>query len=157
MRYLIIIFCIVAFFGCSSRKTVSTTTVTTEKDSTYVREIPRNMEVKIERDTVTITEYIECDSVTNKPKPMKIEKHSTRASIDINIDQDGKITATSECDSLNAIIEVKDREIYRLTLKETKETTVTEKGRVFPWWGWLLVGFLLGVICMLILKVYLRI
>lgn len=156
MRYLIIIFSIVALFSCS-RKTVSTTSVTTEKDSTYVKEISRDVEVKIERDTVTITEFIECDSVTNKPKPIKIKKSSTRASINIDISSDGKLTATSECDSLNAIIEVKDREIHRLTQKETKETTITDKTRRFPWWGFLLIGFLLGVIVMLVLKAHLRI
>lgn len=156
MKYLITILSIVVLFGCS-RKTVSTTSVTTVKDSTYVKEVPREVEIIIERDTVTVTEYIECDSVTNKPKPMKIKKSSTRASIDINISADGKLIATSECDSLNALIEVRDREIHRLTQKETKETTTTVKGRIIPWWGWMLFGFLLGIIAMLILKAYLRI
>lgn len=156
MKYLITILAIVVLFGCS-RKTVSTTSITTEKDSTYVKETPRDVEVKIQRDTVTITEYIECDSVTNKPKPISIKKTSTRASIKIDIAPDGQLTATSGCDSLKTIIQALDKEIHRVTQKETKETTVTDKGRVFPWWGWLLVGFLLGIIVMLILKVYLRI
>ena len=120
MRYLIAISLLIAFASCSKKLT---TTITVVKDSIIVKEVPRLVEVKIPGDTVTVTEYIECDSLTNKPKPKKIQATTGRAFTSDEVKADGTLTATGGCDSLSQLIEVKDREISRLRSEKTDTHT----------------------------------
>lgn len=105
--------------GCSRKAAPSTTTEVT--DSIHVREVPRFFEVKIPGDTVTVVEYIECDSVTNKPKPFTIKSKSKRASIVVNVDKNGLLTSTGVCDSLQQVIQAMDKEIFRLRIEKSKK------------------------------------
>lgn len=107
--------------GCG-RKVVPS--ITTEvSDSVHVKEVTRFVPVPIPGDTVTVERLIECDSVTNKPKPFNIKKKSKHASVVLTVDSAGMLTSTGVCDSLNKVIKAKDTEIYRL--KSTKTATTT--------------------------------
>lgn len=108
--------------GCGRKVTPSTSTIV--KDSIYVKEVPRYVEVKIPGDTVTITEVIECDSVTNKPKAFERKEKSGRATLKVELTDQGQLTATSECDSLLEVIKVLDKEIFHLKHESKKETIV---------------------------------
>lgn len=122
--------------GCG-RKVVPS--ITTEvSDSVLVREVPRFIPVPIPGDTVEIERLVECDSVTNKPKPFAVTKKATRASLQVSIDTAGRLQSKAICDSLQKIVEAKDREIRRIR----KEKTVIEKpvyvttgfDRFCRWW-----------------------
>lgn len=108
--------------GCSRKVTSSTTTEVT--DSVYVKEVPRFIEILIPGDTVEIERMVECDSVTNKPKPFTVRKKSKTASLTVGIDSQGRLTGTGVCDSLQKIIEAKDKEITRIRKEKTKEVIV---------------------------------
>jgi len=116
---------VIVVVGCG-RKAVPTTSIKSEvHDSVITKEVTRFVAVKLPGDTVTITDYIECDSITNKPLPKKINAHGARAKIAITINSSGLITGTGGCDSIKAVVEAKDKLIYQLrienkTLNETK-------------------------------------
>lgn len=120
--------------GCG-RKVVPS--ITTEvSDSILVKEVPRFIPVPVPGDTVEIERMVDCDSVTNKPKPFSIKKKSTRASLTVSIDNTGKLHSTAICDSLQKVVEAKDREIYRLR-KETTKIPVyvtSEFDNFCRWW-----------------------
>lgn len=123
--------------GCSRKVTSTTTEVT---DSVHVREVPRFITITEPGDTVVLERMIECDSITNKPKPFTTSKKSGRASVTLSVDESGKLTSTNVYDSLHKVIKVMDKEIYRLKHTKQRETvTVTEyKKRSFDsftnWW-----------------------
>jgi len=119
MMVLLIVVC-----GCS-RKGHTTATTTEVTDSTHTKEIVRYVEVMIPGETVTIEKLIECDSVTNKPRPFTIEKNSGRAGLTLIVDSSGRLTGTGECDSLKRLVEARDKEILRLKSK-TKTEVKTE-------------------------------
>ena len=105
--------------GCKSPKVI-THTETVIKDTTIVREIPREIIVTEPADTSIVITKIECDSVTNKPVPVHRSSRSDRAGIEISLDSTGVLEGIATCDSLNKVIEAKDREIT--TLRDTKST-----------------------------------
>lgn len=107
--------------GCGRKVVPSTTTEVS--DSVLVREVPRFIPVPIPGDTVEVERLVECDSATNKPKPFTVTKKATRASLKVSIDTAGRLSSTGICDSMQKVVEAKDREIYRLR----QEKTVTEK------------------------------
>lgn len=111
--------------GCN-RKIVSSTT-TKVRDSLIVKEVPRIVTVTIPGDTVTVKEYIECDSITNKPKPKEFKSGNGRAKVSVMIADDGSLTATGGCDSLQRAIEVRDKIIEKFHSEEKNELkTVVE-------------------------------
>lgn len=122
--------------GCARKGVPSTTTEVS--DSIHVKEVTRFDTVTIAGDTVLIERQIECDSVTNKPKPFNIEKKSRQARLMVNIDGSGKLTTAGICDSLQQVIEAKDREIYRLkSIKTTIEVPVYRTSgfdNLCRWW-----------------------
>lgn len=122
MRYLIAILFIASLSSCCKKFTTTTTIV---KDSVIVKEVPRLVEVPVPGDTVKIIDVIECDSLTNKPKPKKIQATTGRAFTSVEVKADGTLTATGGCDSLLQVIEVMDREITRMR-SETTETETTQ-------------------------------
>jgi len=108
-------------------------TKTIIRDSTVVREVIRKDTIHIAGDTVRITELIECDSITKKPKPFKAIVKSGRAKATVVIDNRGKLTVEASCDSLQKLIDVMDREIFRLRHEQT-ETTITKSKSGFMAW-----------------------
>lgn len=115
-------FVLLVVAGCSRKAAPSITSEV--RDSIIIQYVPRTVEVKLPGDTVTLTEYIECDSVTNKPKPVKFNVHSKRAKVKVEIDSEGKLTATGGCDSLKGVIQLLDKEILRLRSEKRKEVQV---------------------------------
>jgi hypothetical protein len=99
------------------------TTTSQVKDSVRVEYIPRQVPIYIPGDTVTVTEWIKCDSVTNKPVPMKVKSKKGRATLTVEVKPTGQLDASSSCDSLHQIITTLDKEVFRLR-HESKTTTV---------------------------------
>ena len=110
----IILFSALLLMLCACSKQVTTSSTSEVSDSTYVREVPRLVEVFIPGDTVTLTQWIECDSATNKPKPSYAEASEGKAFLKVKVDKTGKLTASGGCDSLKRLVKTMDKEIFRL-------------------------------------------
>jgi hypothetical protein len=108
--------------SCSKKLTTTTTVV---KDSIIVKEVPRMVEVFVPGATVTVKEYIECDSLTNKPKPKKIQAQTGKAFTSVEVKADGTLTAIGGCDSLQHLVQVLDKEVFRLRY-EKKDSVLTK-------------------------------
>lgn len=102
--------------SCSKRALSESSDI---KDSIHIEYKDRLIEVPVPGDTVEVEKRIECDSVTNKPKPFSLKKKSGRATIHLKVNSSGVLSATGVCDSLLKVINAKDKEIYQLR-KETK-------------------------------------
>jgi hypothetical protein len=99
-------------FGACNRKIASTTdTKLIIKDSTIYKETICFDTIVIPADTIVTTYTIECDSLTNKPKPINIRSNGKRSSNTIQINSSGVLTSTVNCDELQKIIASKNREI----------------------------------------------
>jgi hypothetical protein len=108
--------------GCGRKAVPSITSEV--RDSIVVREVPRLVEVKVPGETVTVKEYIECDPVTNKPKQKDIKANTGRAHVAVAVRSDGLLTASGGCDSLTAVIQQMDKEIFRLRHEKREEVRV---------------------------------
>lgn len=150
---------LVVVAGCSSRVVPSTSTSETKtivKDSIVVKEVPRIDTVHIPGEKIVVTEYIECDSVTNKPKAKSIKAQGTRTNLSVVLRTDGSMVATAGCDSLQAVVTAMDKEIFHLkhesktSNKEVVKTQLiyrTRKIDIFcRWFTGLALSFLLIVI-----------
>lgn len=103
--------------GCGSigpRHKAATTTTTEIKDSVSVVYTVRIDTVTVPGDTVTVTDVIECDSVTNKPKPKTLRAFGHRAHVVVAVDSTGQLTAQAVCDQYMKIILSQQKEIFRL-------------------------------------------
>lgn len=122
--------------GCSRRVTSSITKQVS--DSVFVKEVPRFIPINIPGDTVILERVIECDPVTNKPKPFDVKKKSKQATLIVTVDNNGKLNATSICDSLRKVVEAKDREISRYRSEKTQVEIPVYKTSEFDifcrWW-----------------------
>ncbi len=115
MRKIAIIAITLTSLACSKRVVPDSSIVTNNtSDSTVVTNVIRADTVYIKGDTVRVTERIDCDKVTNKPVESTIHAKSGRSSIAVTIGKDGKLTATAVCDSLMEVVQVMDKEIFRL-------------------------------------------
>lgn len=126
--------------SCSRKSTISKTdTVTIIRDSIHEKEVVRLDTVVIPGDTLQTTFTIECDSVTNMPKPAKFKGSSKRLVQTIVVGNTGQITAYCAADSLLHVVASKDREIaiYKALAytKSDSNTTVIER-KVIPKWVW---------------------
>lgn len=130
MIRLLTIVALIAVMGCTKRITSTNTVV---KDSTIVKETIRLDTIHIKGDTVRIKERIECDSITNKPKPFRMRDRSGRASAVIEVNHAGELTVEAACDSLEKVVQLLDREIFRLR-QEKKVITVIEQPSKFKQW-----------------------
>lgn len=144
---------LVVVAGCSRKTVAPSITKTVVKDSIITREVPRIVEVVVPGETVTVTKYIECDSVTNKPKPieLKVKTANSKASVSVKVDSTGLMTATGGCDSLKLALQAMDRELfhYKHEKTEIKEPQVIYKTRsidIFCRWFSAIVLVLLGII-----------
>ena len=120
--------------GCSRKTMTSTSEV---RDSTVIKYVPRLVEVKVPGDTVTIKELIECDELTNKPKPFLRKSKTAKAKVSVAIDKRGMLTATGGCDSLKTVVQTMDKEIFRLRheSKTQTETKIEYKTRTIDKWA----------------------
>ncbi|HMG90761.1 MAG TPA: hypothetical protein VK589_11900 [Chryseolinea sp.] len=108
---LMIILLLILFFSCSKRVITNSSDV---KDSVHIEYVTREVPVYIPGDTVTTIEWIECDSTTNKPKPLTVKKKSGRATLNLKVKSTGQVIASSSCDSLHKVITTLDKEVFRL-------------------------------------------
>jgi hypothetical protein len=141
--------------GCGRKVVPSTTTEV--RDSLIIKEIPKIIEVPVPGETVTVTEYIECDSITNKPKPKKFTATNGRANVNVNIDAEGKATASGGCDSLTAKIQVLEREVSHFRKESMKEVIPiiefkTRKIDTFCRWFTGIGLFIFGVLAFIKIK-----
>ncbi len=137
--------------SCRSAKVESETTTSSVTDSTIIKENERWMVVEIPGEVMIIDNMIECDSITNKPKPFKkkatkLAKPRPDGSLDphqsgsmaatTTLDSTGKLTTECECLDQKRKVRALDREVTRLrTEKENKNTTkVKEVERPVRWY-----------------------
>jgi hypothetical protein len=118
LKGLLIVVLFAAFSCCPKISTHTTSTVT---DSTSSKITVRLDTVRLPGDTVTLINYIECDSVTNKPKPVKFNAKSGKAHVSVKVDATGQLTATGGCDSLEAVVKAYDKELFRYRHENKKE------------------------------------
>lgn len=114
-KYILLLISLVLLFGlfaACNRKLASTTdTKIVIKDSISYKETVSFDTVIIPADTLVTTYTVECDSITNKPKPIYIQSKGKRSSNNIQISNNGILTSTVNCDELQKIITSKSREI----------------------------------------------
>lgn len=128
------------------RKTVPS--ITTEvRDSIIIKEVPRLVEVPVPGAIVTVNEFIECDSNTNKPIPKRIEANSGKARASLDVRADGSTILTGGCDSLLVLVNAMDKEIRHLHSEKTKEVRPvpvykTRSVDIFCRWFTCIVGVL---------------
>lgn len=124
---------VVANGGCKQPPMASIKETTI--DSTHVSVREREEPFIIAGETVTVTKYIECDSVTNKPKPATVETKGKTAFAKTTIDKDGKLTTTGGCDSLRGVLHARDSIIkhYREFKSEKIEPVIIP--RIIDWWA----------------------
>lgn len=124
MRHFFLIGCLMGLLlvaaGCGRKSVPSVTTTVSE--TTHEREIPRVVDVSIPGYQLGVKTVIECDSTTNKPRPLSITKTTDdrRASLEVRVTDEAELIADCKEDSLTREIEVRDREITRL--KQTEKT-----------------------------------
>jgi hypothetical protein len=136
--------------GCS-RKAITTTTEV--KDSIVTRYVPRLVEVKVPGDTVAIYEYLECDSVTNKPKPFSAKAKSKKAHVAVVIDSTGKLSATGGCDSLKALLKAMDKELFHYRHEKKEEVIPQFKTRkIDVILRWIAITYLLLTVAYILKK-----
>jgi hypothetical protein len=129
---LLVVSCLV---GC--KQPPAATITEHRKDSIDTRIVYRDVPVPVPGEKVVVTEYIKCDSVTNKPLPVTIVGKGKKAFTKTTIDKDGKLESTGGCDSLTAVIQAKDSVISRYseyTRKEVKPTIIY-RTRTIDWWA----------------------
>jgi hypothetical protein len=145
-RLILVVAGLLIISSCSRK---ITTTQTIVKDSVYVKEVPRLIEVRLPGDTVTIIDYIECDSIKHTPKPKKIQARHGKAFTSVEVKANGTLTATGGCDSLTAVIQAMDKEIFKLRHEQTKtvETKIVRKPTqfdIFLRWGFGIIVLVIG-------------
>ena len=157
----VLLFLVVVCLASSCRTPVATTSTVSEtvKDSIIITYIPRFDTLRIKGDSIRYEVQIECDEKTNKPKPMKHKAKGTRAAATLSLDSNGLLKGTSSCDSLQEVIESKDREILHLqekTRSEYKQDTVIQyKTRTIDiWCRWIAALTVLFIIIKIVLKIY---
>jgi hypothetical protein len=127
ITFIFFLLLILIWLSSCSRRVITQTVEHTIIDSVYVTLKPRDTTIYIPGDTVRITDIIECDSITNKPKPINISSRSGRAQAQVQITADGRLNILAHCDSLEQVITVMDKEIFRLRQEKRTINVVTEK------------------------------
>jgi hypothetical protein len=125
ITFIFFLLLILIWLSSCSRRVISQTVEHTIIDSVYVTLTPRDTTIYIPRDTVNITTYIECDSLTNKPKALSQHARSGRLSSSVSITLDGRLSVRAQCDSLEQVISLMDKEIFRL--RQEKKVITIEK------------------------------
>jgi hypothetical protein len=133
--------------SCGRKVTAPAATIKeTQKDSVNVTVKDRDVPFFIEGEKVYDTIYVRCDSVTNKPIPVKIKSKNGRAFNETSIDKNGKLTTVGGCDSLTALIKAKDSLLYHFksfTHEEVKPQIIYKTRTIDIWCRWLAVAFII--------------
>lgn len=113
----------ILMWSCASK------TFTTSKevyDTTYVEYRDRLVTYRVPADSAKLVPIrIECDPVTNKPKPVMGKKKSGRATVTAGVNASGDLFARSDCDELKGEINAQDK-IIRQLRRELEQRTKTE-------------------------------
>lgn len=152
----LLMLCMVVASSCKKLPIQSSTVVT---DSTFVTEVIRIDSIVIPGDSIPFEVFIECDSITNKPKPLLFSTKSGRAFIEIRLDSAGMLEGICKADSLLKVVESQNQIITRLRFeKKTVVIPCPEKKS-----GWfrnrvntIVFGALLIIIITLILLRFLK-
>lgn len=113
----IILAALLLFLGVSCRRP-PVTILTEVRDSVTVKEVVRLDTVTLPGDTVRLTGVvIECDSATNRAKPLNLARRGAAARLRVTISPAGTLTASGGCDSLKRVVGIRDKEITRLTAR----------------------------------------
>jgi len=116
--YFIIVVIVTIFFSCN-KHVAGLTTNNSTKDSTFTIVMDgKDSIIYLSGKVVESVQYIECDSVTNKPKPSTYKSKGDGASVTSTIDANGKQTIVSECDSLKEVI----KRLNTTTFRERSES-----------------------------------
>ena len=86
---------------------------TTTRDSISYVERFHTDTVSIPGDTITLTAWIECDSITNKPKPVTGRSGSSRGSATVTVDSSGKLMANVILNQYKAQVQRLSKELFR--------------------------------------------
>jgi len=128
-------------------------------DSTWVLEKLRPVSVKIPSSKADLKLRLQLKTATRPGEKPRIESVSQlatnqRATVAVSVAEDGTLTATAVCDSLEVVLQAKDREINRMRSEKTKEMIPV---RYTAWYDiacrWLALAFLL-VASFYALKIY---
>lgn len=97
--------------GCKSNQPVQHDTTT--RDSISYVERYHTDTVSIPGDTITLTAWIECDSITNKPKAVNGRSGSKRGSVSFSVDENGQLKADVILNKYMAEVQRLTKELYR--------------------------------------------
>jgi hypothetical protein len=122
----VVVCCVV----CSCKPPAATTKEVShnQRDSVHEKITERLVPYAVPGETVTVTEYIECDSVTNKPKPAKGSARNGKSETSFDLDKNGKLTSKCKCDSVELLLKETQKEVY--TLKQTSDKEKDSEVRI---------------------------
>ena len=123
-------------FACKSVVPPQVTTNT--MDSTMVEVRERVDTLWMAGEVLEVPVYIECDSLTNKPKPFKQKKVGKNVSATANLDKKGLLTLTCKEDSLMVVTKKLDSIVFRL---RHEDKTITLPPVVTHTPHWFDIGF----------------
>ena len=157
MKQLIVFFGMTGLFmlmlaGCKSSQPAQHDTII--RDSISYVERYHTDTVSIPGDTLTLTAWIECDSITNKPKPVNSRSGSSRGSASITIDANGRLQADVILNLYKAQVQRLTKELYRAQQEkeliiEVKTEYKTRRIDIFCRW---VAGFSLLIFALYTLK-----
>lgn len=125
------------------------TNITDVRDSIVVKETIRYDTVTIPGDTVRIEHQIECDPVTLQPVPSVLKKNTGRVSASVTISNTGQLTVDATCDSLEHVIAILDKELFRFKSENNTKTieVIQYKTRWYDKiFRWMALGLVLVII-----------
>jgi len=120
----LIISWLIIFGSCSNKQIPTSSEKSTTTDSTVTTYKPREIKTFTAEVSVNVVKKIECDPATNKPKPTKISVRNKKLSANATIDDKGELTVDAKCDSLEQVITVMDKEVFRLKQHIREKKTV---------------------------------
>jgi hypothetical protein len=145
----LILLMLLIVMGC---KTIRSDSRTEIKDSSIVRITPRWVPVGVPERRLDVNMKIECDPVTNKPKPVTQAFKGDKTSGAINLDAQGNLTGNVTCDSLQHLVEVRDSTITRLRFEKTAEVKTIIK-EVYKTYWFDQVARTIAIICILFILI----
>lgn len=128
-----------------SEKTVRDSVVYQIKDTTYSYSIPA--------EPIILTEWIECDTLTHKPKPTRSTSREESGSLSMDLDASGRLTVIGQCDSLLTVVKQLEKEAqhYRDS-RETIPNTVFKTRKIDIYCRWFTGIFLAAGLLYIIYK-----
>ncbi len=135
VAYFLFILALMLLMPSCNRKQIasSSNTQLIIKDSISIVEKIKLDTFIIAGDTILKTIQIECDSITNKPKPFEHKSKGKRTDNTLTLDSTGVLTSTCIADSLLHIVAQKEREIaVWKALAYTKDTYEIEYIKYIP-------------------------